>query len=231
MDIKEVLISDLKLDPKNARKHNPKNLETVKYSLEKYGQQKNIVIDSAGNVVAGNGTVMAAKELGWSKLLANVTDLKGKDLIAYGLVDNRSAELAEWDEDVKTSLLSDLFAAGIDINKIGFDIATEAEEVEEIFGEEDDTIDAIFTVSRSWYEKAVKKSRSAIQKLIKSNEQPDDNDLASFVLFCAMMAKVVRQKKKRYVLAIPLSEPLWKKFQIEPEQMIADFQGFLNEKY
>lgn len=121
MDIKEVLISDLKLDPKNARKHNPKNLETVKYSLEKYGQQKNIVIDSAGNVVAGNGTVMAAKELGWSKLLANVTDLKGKDLIAYGLVDNRSAELAEWDEDVKKELLSSLAAQDVDIDKIGFD--------------------------------------------------------------------------------------------------------------
>lgn len=231
MDIKEVLISDLRLDPKNARKHNPKNLETVKYSLEKYGQQKNIVIDSAGNVVAGNGTVMAAKELGWSKLLANVTDLKGKDLIAYGLVDNRSAELAEWDEDVKSELLSSLSLSGIDINKIGFDLSASTEELEEIFGDEDDTIDVIFTVSKAWHEEAIKKSRSAIRKLIKSNEQPESSDLESFVLFCAMMAKSVRAKKKRYVLAVPLSEPLWKKFQVEPEQLIADFQGYLNEKY
>jgi hypothetical protein len=50
-----------------------------------------------------------------------VTDLKGKDLIAYGLVDNRSAELAEWDEDVKKELLAGLAAQDVDINRIGFD--------------------------------------------------------------------------------------------------------------
>lgn len=121
MEVKKVKISDLKLDKRNARTHSDKNLSAIKASLEKFGQLKNIVIDSAGNVVAGNGTVTAAKQLGWTEINAHVTDLKGADLVAFALADNRTAELAEWDTDIKAELLAELELADFDIASIGFD--------------------------------------------------------------------------------------------------------------
>lgn len=61
-------VADLALDPANARKHSDKNLAAIKASLTRFGQQKPIVIDSSGVVRAGNGTLAAAKALGWAEI-------------------------------------------------------------------------------------------------------------------------------------------------------------------
>jgi len=48
--------------------------------------------------VKGNGTVLAAKELGWQVIAAIETDLKREaDLTAYKIADNKSGDLATWD--------------------------------------------------------------------------------------------------------------------------------------
>lgn len=74
MQIEEVAIASLAFDPSNARKHSVKNLDAIKGSLAKFGQQKPIVI-SNGVVVAGNGTLEAARSLGWESIRA-VTSLE-----------------------------------------------------------------------------------------------------------------------------------------------------------
>ena len=94
-------------DPANARKHDERNLEAIKGSLARFGQQKPIVIDSAGVVVAGNGTLEAARLLGWETIEAVETALHGPEAMAYAIADNRTAELAEWnDEALHAQLLS-----------------------------------------------------------------------------------------------------------------------------
>ena len=98
MNVQSVLISELKLDPNNVRTHNAKNIQSIKASLERFGQQKPIIVDSKNVVRAGNGTLEAAMSLGWTKINIVKSDLKGKELKAYAIADNRSAELAEWDE-------------------------------------------------------------------------------------------------------------------------------------
>jgi len=60
--------AELSLDPANVRKHDRRNLDAIKASLRKFGQQKPIVVDTKGIVLAGNGTLTAAKELGWSEI-------------------------------------------------------------------------------------------------------------------------------------------------------------------
>lgn len=139
MQTKLVEISKLNLDPVNARKHNPKNLDVIKSSLAKFGQQKPIVIDKNNVVVAGNGTLEAAKSLGWEKISAVVTKLTGADLTAYGIADNRSAELAEWDDEVLSGLIKSLHAEDFDLDTIGFDIEdfTMAELDYGVVGDED----------------------------------------------------------------------------------------------
>ena len=65
MRIKKIKISELKLDERNARKHDERNIQAILDSLKEFGQQKPIVIDENNSVIAGNGTVIASKQLGW----------------------------------------------------------------------------------------------------------------------------------------------------------------------
>lgn len=105
MQIEKVEVSRLTGDPANARKHGERNIQTIVESLNRFGQQKPIVIDSSYCVRAGNGTLEAARSLGWTHLDCVITDLKGSDAIAYAIADNRTAELAEWDSDVLAATL------------------------------------------------------------------------------------------------------------------------------
>lgn len=121
MQIEKVKISSLILDPANARKHNQKNLEAIKGSLAKFGQQKVVVVDENNIVIAGNGTVQEAKALGWTEIVVNRTDLRGTDKTAFAIADNRTGELAEWDDDVLSKTLEGLKEGGFDLDSIGFD--------------------------------------------------------------------------------------------------------------
>lgn len=121
MKIESVTIDKLMLDPSNARKHEAKNLEAIKGSLAKFGQQKPIVVGKNGVVIAGNGTLEAARSLGWDKLDIVRTKLEGSDATAFALADNRTSELAVWDDEILNSTLKALEADGFDIGAIGFD--------------------------------------------------------------------------------------------------------------
>jgi len=96
------------MDPANVRTHNEKNLKAIKASLSRFGQQKPIVVDSNGVVVAGNGTLAAADSLGWQDISTVSTELNGSESIAYAIADNRTAELAEWDDESLAKQLSAL---------------------------------------------------------------------------------------------------------------------------
>jgi DNA modification methylase len=103
-----VPIDSLSFDPANVRKHGERNLATIKASLLRFGQQKPIVVDANGVVRAGNGTLAAAKALGWKDIAVVRSTLAGSEATAYAIADNRTAELAEWDEDALAETLSAL---------------------------------------------------------------------------------------------------------------------------
>ena len=119
----KVSIAELSLDPTNDRKHSDKNLSAIAASLNKFGQRKPIVVHR-GVVLAGNGTLEAAKSLGWSEIeVAEVpADWDDDTAKAYALADNRTAELAEWDEGELAKQLLELQDADWDITELGFDI-------------------------------------------------------------------------------------------------------------
>lgn len=121
MEIRQVTIDSLVLDPANARKHNKKNLEAIKGSLAKFGQQKPIVVDKHNVVIAGNGTLEAARSLGWDSINIVQTQLEGVEAQAFALADNRAGELAEWDLDNLGPLLKSLNDMDFDLSAIGFD--------------------------------------------------------------------------------------------------------------
>lgn len=109
MEIVKRKISELMLDPANVRKHSDRNIETIKASLIQFSQQKPIVIDKNGLVRAGNGTLEAARALGWEEIACVVTDLEGVALTAYGIADNRTTDLSAFDEDALYAQLESLF--------------------------------------------------------------------------------------------------------------------------
>ena len=92
----EIEIASVKLDAHNARNHGRRSIDAIKKSLAEFGQVKPIVLGKDGKVIAGNGTVTAALELGWTKIKAVQTDFEGARALAYALADNRTAELSTW---------------------------------------------------------------------------------------------------------------------------------------
>ena len=120
MEIKKRGVAELTQDPRNARSHDGKNIEAIKRSLEEFGQQKPIVVNTGGKVVAGNGTLAAAVDLGWDKIAVVETDLVGSSAAAYAIADNRTAELAAWDYPTLGEVVQELLDDGYDPNTFGW---------------------------------------------------------------------------------------------------------------
>lgn len=115
-------LGDLTPDPKNARKHGDRSVAALKDSLLGFGQRKPIVaqrVDGKLVVRAGNGTLEAARALGWTHLAVLAFDDDDRTAQAFALADNRTAELSEWDEEILGDLLRDLEGAG-GVPAVGF---------------------------------------------------------------------------------------------------------------
>lgn len=108
MAIETVRVDSLHLDPANVRKHDARNIDAIKASLKRFGQQHPIIVNSQGVIVAGNGRVMAARAMGWETIRILQTDLEGIDATAFAIADNRTAELADWDNDALAETLAAL---------------------------------------------------------------------------------------------------------------------------
>lgn len=109
-------IKDLQPDNHNARKHNPRNIGLIETALHEVGPARSIVIDEENNILAGNGTIEAAAQAGFTKV--QVVDADGETIIAVrrtglsdtekqrlALYDNRTAELAGWNSEVIAAML------------------------------------------------------------------------------------------------------------------------------
>lgn len=133
MIIESVAIDSLIPDPSNARTHDEKNLNAIKGSLAKFGQRKNIV--TRNNIVlAGNGTLAAAKSLGWTKInIVRADDMTATEAAAFALADNRTSELASWNDDILGTTLHALREEDFDLSAIGFDVS----DLDDILGVDD----------------------------------------------------------------------------------------------
>lgn len=99
-------IADLSPDPRNARLHDRRNTDAIKASYAAHGQLKPVVVQAMADdgtamvIRAGNGSLAAVRELGWTHLACVVVEMNDRDAIAFALRDNRTAELAAWDWQV-----------------------------------------------------------------------------------------------------------------------------------
>jgi hypothetical protein len=102
------LVDVSKLNPydKNPRKG---NIKAIADSLAINKQYRPIVVQKKGHkILAGNHTWQAAKSLGWGQIAAVVVDVDDEAAKRIVLADNRTSDVAEYDNDVLAELLQEL---------------------------------------------------------------------------------------------------------------------------
>ena len=118
MEIGYKKVSDLKPYKNNPRK-NDGAVDAVAASIKEFGFKVPIVIDGNNEIVAGHTRLKAAKKLKLTEVPCIVADDLTPDQIkAFRLVDNKTAELAEWDFD---ALKAELDNIDMDMLDFGFE--------------------------------------------------------------------------------------------------------------
>lgn len=110
----KIPLDQLRIDPQNANTHSDKSVQAIADSFESFGQQRPIIASPKGTVIAGNGQLLAARQLGWSSMDVRITDLKGKAARAFAIADNRIPELSTFDTETLDKQLQELHQAGWD---------------------------------------------------------------------------------------------------------------------
>jgi ParB-like chromosome segregation protein Spo0J len=92
-----------------ARNPRRGRVDVVARSLERHGQYRPIVVNARSHeVLAGNHTLLAARELGWDEIAATFVDVDDDAAARIVLVDNRASDVAGYDDDELVALLGEL---------------------------------------------------------------------------------------------------------------------------
>ncbi len=119
---------------RNPRR-NEQAIAKVAASIKEYGFRQPIVVDEEMVIIAGHTRLQAAQQLGLSKVPVHIaTGLTNTQIKAYRLADNRTAQEAEWDEELLGLELGELAEQGFDLDLTGFD----GDELEKLLSEIDE---------------------------------------------------------------------------------------------
>lgn len=108
----------IKLDRRNYRKHDDKNKNLIKKSLEECGAGRSIVVDAEDEIIAGNGVFEQAKKL---KIPVKVVETDGSELVVVKRTDMKSDDerrkrLAVMDNSTSDSSEFDFELLSVDFN-------------------------------------------------------------------------------------------------------------------
>lgn len=102
-------IDEAKLDPDNENEHDEASIAGIAASLRAFGQLTPIVVNAKTRRIAkGNGTWQAAKQIGWTSLAMVFVEQDKRSHAGYRLADNRTAQLAHWNEERLALAIADL---------------------------------------------------------------------------------------------------------------------------
>lgn len=121
MNIKQMLITDI-VPYENNPRNNDNAVEATANSIKEFGWQQPIVVDHDNVIIVGHTRLRAAKRLGLERVPVIVADnLTDEQVKAYRLVDNKTSELADWDENLLASELEELKDLDFDMPEFGFE--------------------------------------------------------------------------------------------------------------
>jgi len=132
-----MLVTDVAVERLVPYARNPRNnsaaVDAVKASIAEFGFRQPIVVDENMVVIVGHTRLEAAKVLGLKTVPVHVAEgLTPAQTRAYRLMDNRSHENAEWDDDLLRLEFGDLQLEGFDLDLTGFD----TDQLSELLAEE-----------------------------------------------------------------------------------------------
>jgi hypothetical protein len=99
-----VAVDQLQPHPRNPRRR--EQVQDLRDSLRRFGQQRSIVALPDGTIVAGNHTYRAAVEEGWTHIAVTRSDLTEDEVDAYLVADNQLARVGGYDDTVLGPLLA-----------------------------------------------------------------------------------------------------------------------------
>ena len=119
--VQEVRLADLVPYERNAKQHSAEQVQKIADSIKEFGFLSPVLIDRAGNIIAGHGRVMAAKSLGMKTVPAvYIEGLTETQRRAYILADNKLTELGAWDDDMVKIELEALNMEDFNVELTGF---------------------------------------------------------------------------------------------------------------
>jgi DNA modification methylase len=134
--IEQWLLDKLIPFARNPRTHSDAQVAQIAASIEAFGFNNPILVDTKAGIIAGHGRLLAARKLGLSEVPVIVLDhLTEAQKRAYIIADNQLALHAGWDEDLLREELAALQAEDFDLDLIGF----EDEEVARLLAAQDAT--------------------------------------------------------------------------------------------
>lgn len=118
-----IQIITINIDDVNEYENNPRlndaAVDAVAASIKEFGFKVPIIIDSNNVIVAGHTRVKACRKLGITEIPAVIADDLTEDQInAFRLADNKTHELALWDDK---KLLEELEKISLDMIQFGFE--------------------------------------------------------------------------------------------------------------
>lgn len=119
MKIVNVEITKIKPYERNPRE-NDNAVDAVANSIKEFGWQQPIVVDKQGTIIAGHTRYKAAIKLGIDIVpVVYAENLTEEQVRAYRLADNKSGEIATWDESLLSKELNAIL--NMDMTNFGFD--------------------------------------------------------------------------------------------------------------
>ena len=117
----------------NNPRHNDHAVEAVARSIREFGFRQPIVVDECGVIIVGNTRYKASLRLGLQEVPVHAAvGLTAAQIKAYRIADNKTAELAEWDQDRLVQELAQLQQLDFDVNVLGFS----ADELQDLLAED-----------------------------------------------------------------------------------------------
>ena len=121
MNVVERALASIHPYAKNPRKNEPA-VDAVAASIQAFGFRVPIVIDGDGEIIAGHTRFLAAQKLGLETVPCVLADdLPPQKVRAFRLADNKTAELALWNDVLLAAELAAV--ADIDMAAFGFDVS------------------------------------------------------------------------------------------------------------
>lgn len=115
-------LDSFKLDPRNPRKHNRRQLEKLRNSIKQFGFKVPILMKSDGTVIVGHARIEAAQLAGLAQIPAILCDdLTDTQIRAFRIADNRIAEYGEWDIKLLGEELQQLIDLDFAVEATGFE--------------------------------------------------------------------------------------------------------------